>query len=260
MDSLYRYEEQKLNSLREQLPWMSDPKYFKKVKISPSAAMKMMIHAQNGVNKGISSGGKPIEVMGLLVGRPDTNDTSSFVITDCHALPAEGFETRVVVDDIEVVNYMISVSDFGELVRKERCCGWYHSHPFEVGANNHCFLSSTDISTQLQWQRSEDPNGNPWLSLVIDPLRSVAYGKPEIGAFRVYPPEYSPPANELPDGTFETSDSLRVEKWGSCWNRYYQLETVYFMSSLAQKTLDVIRDKYLWANSIASSNACNSRK
>lgn len=45
--------------------------------------------------------------------------------------------------------------------------GWYHSHPFDVEVHSHCFLSSTDISTQLSWQRAEDPHGNPWLAIVV---------------------------------------------------------------------------------------------
>lgn len=51
--------------------------------------------------------------------------------------------------------------------RKERFMGWYHSHPFDVEVHSHCFLSSTDISTQLSWQRAEDPHGNPWLAIVV---------------------------------------------------------------------------------------------
>ena len=56
--------------------------------------------------------------------------------------------------------------------------------------HDHCFLSTTDIQTQLTWQRSEDPNGNPFLAIVVDPLRSMAKAKPVLGAFRVYPPDY----------------------------------------------------------------------
>lgn len=41
-NSLYSFDEQKLELLRKTKPWMQDPKYFKKVKISPSAAMKMV--------------------------------------------------------------------------------------------------------------------------------------------------------------------------------------------------------------------------
>lgn len=57
--------------------------------------------------------------------------------------------------------------------------GWYHSHPFDVEVHSHCFLSSTDISTQLSWQRAEDPHGNPWLAIVVSLIVSktdpVAY-------------------------------------------------------------------------------------
>lgn len=41
-DSLYSFDEAKLQAVRETRAWMQDPKYFKKVKISPSAAMKMV--------------------------------------------------------------------------------------------------------------------------------------------------------------------------------------------------------------------------
>ena len=66
----------------------------------------------------------------------------------------------------------------------------------------------------MQWQRSEDPHGNPFLAIVIDPLRSLAKGRPEMMSFRVYPPDYNPPLNQTPDGTFVTDDRVRVEKWG----------------------------------------------
>jgi hypothetical protein len=32
----------------------------------------------------------------------------------------------------------------------------------------------------LQWQRTEEPHGNPWVAIVIDPLRSLYQGKPGI--------------------------------------------------------------------------------
>ena len=128
--------------------------------------------------------------------------------------------------------------------------GWYHSHrtfvcvcafsddsfknlqncqlcsaaAFDLGENSHCFLSQTDLSTQLQWQRAEDPHSNPFAAIVIDPLRSIHLGIPEMKAFRAYPPEYnSPVANECPDGSVEASEQQRLELWGSCWNRYYEM-------------------------------------
>jgi COP9 signalosome complex subunit 5 len=186
--------------------------------------MKMLMHANSGVEKGIAAGGKPVEVMGMLMGRPDTENHRALIVTDVFALPVEGAETRVLADDEQVTNYMIELGEALEVNRKERFMGWYHSHPFDVEEYSHCFLSSTDVSTQLSWQRAEDPHGNPWLAIVVDPLRSLAKDRPDFGAFRVYPPEYTAPANETPDGKIVTDDLRRVERWGSCWNRYYTLE------------------------------------
>lgn len=45
--------------------------------------------------------------------------------------------------------------------------GWYHSHPFDVEVHSHCFLSATDVSTQLAWQRHVDAKGDPWLAIVV---------------------------------------------------------------------------------------------
>ena len=159
MDNIYSFDENKLDVIRKNKPWTLEPKYFKNVKIGPSAIIKMMMHGQQGVENGIRRGGKPIEVMGLLLGRPDTEELNTIVITDAQALPIEGFETKVIADDEDVINYMIELGESLEVSRKERFCGWYHTHPFDLDKQSHCFLSNTDISTQLQWQRSEDPHG-----------------------------------------------------------------------------------------------------
>ena len=42
-----------LAQLRTEKPFLKDPKYFKNVQVSPSATMKMMMHVQSGVEKGI---------------------------------------------------------------------------------------------------------------------------------------------------------------------------------------------------------------
>mmetsp|Transcript_28606 Transcript_28606/g.37471 ORF Transcript_28606/g.37471 Transcript_28606/m.37471 type:complete len:386 (-) Transcript_28606:401-1558(-) len=252
-DKFYAFNESKLEEVRGNKLWMQDPKYFKKVMISPSATMKMLMHANSGVDKGMKSGGgKPVEVMGLMLGRPDTEIPNALIVTDVFPLPIEGAETKVLADDAEVINYMISLGESLELTRKEKFMGWYHSHPFDVEVHSHCFLSSTDVSTQLQWQRAEDPHGNPWLAIVIDPLRSLAKGKPEFGAYRVYPPEFTAPLNETPDGKIVTDDTSRVERWGSCWNRYYCLEIDYFMSSLASDVMGVLTENFLWMHTLAS--------
>lgn len=210
------------------------------------------MHCQSGVTKGISKGGNPIEVMGMLLGRPDPDTPKTLVITDAFPLPIEGFETRVVADDANVVNHMIELGEGLELTRNEKFMGWYHSHPFDLGPNSHCFLSQTDLSTQLQWQRAEDPHGNPFVALVVDPLRSLHKAVPEIKAFRAYPPEYNSPVDlQCPDGSIEVEEQKRLELWGSCWNRYYELEVEYFMSTHARSVLEQLTQDYLWMRTLS---------
>ena len=252
MDKYYAFPEDKIREIRAAKPWMQDAKYFKKVKVSPSATIKMLTHGQSGVEKGISQSGKPVEVMGLLLGRPDTEDLNSIIITDAMPMPCEGFETRVIVDDENVINYMIDMGESLEMTRHERFCGWYHTHPFDLDGTSHCYLSNTDVSTQLHWQRAEDKHGNHWVAIVLDPLLSLHQQKPEMMAFRVYPPEYTAPKDELPDGKIVRDDRQRVALWGACWNRYYRLDLEYFMSSLAQDTLELLRRQLLWPKGLTT--------
>lgn len=192
--------------------------------------------------------------MGLMLGRPDPYKPTNLIVTDAFPLPIEGFETRVVADDQDVVNHMISLGERLEKTRKEKFMGWYHSHPFDLvlgeDARSHCFLSQTDLSTQLQWQRAEDPHGNPFCAIVVDPLLSMHTGTPQLKAFRAYPPEYqSAIPNECPDGSIVASEKQRLEKWGSCWNRYYELKVEYYMSEASRSILGDLTQDYLWITS-----------
>jgi len=105
--SAYTFDAAKLQQLREDKPWMNDPLHFKKVMISPTSITKMLSHIQSGVQKGLRQGTKPIEVMGFMSGRPDPETPGQIIITDVFPLPIEGFETRVIADDMEVTNYMV---------------------------------------------------------------------------------------------------------------------------------------------------------
>ncbi|KAK7242077.1 signalosome catalytic subunit [Aureococcus anophagefferens] len=215
-ETWYSMDEAKIEEVRKAKAWMQDANYFTRVMVSPAASMKMLMHAHSGCEAGLSAGGKPLEV----------------------------------------INYMIKLSDMVEVTRKERLMGWYHSHPFDVDeAHNHCFLSSTDLSTQLSWQNAEDPNGNPFLAIVIDPLRSFAKNSSELAAFRAYPPTASPPPNQCPDGSIVTEDAKRVEVWGSCWNRYYELKVEYFMSDQAKSIIDILNHSHLWARTLSATPA-----
>eukprot|EP00586_Coscinodiscus_wailesii_P011499 CAMPEP_0172508634 /NCGR_PEP_ID=MMETSP1066-20121228/213479_1 /TAXON_ID=671091 /ORGANISM="Coscinodiscus wailesii, Strain CCMP2513" /LENGTH=367 /DNA_ID=CAMNT_0013286699 /DNA_START=12 /DNA_END=1115 /DNA_ORIENTATION=+ len=252
-DARYSFDATRLDNLRSRAPWKDNAKYFQKAALSPSATTKMMMHCHSGVEAGLAKGGNPIEKMGLLLGRPDPDTPRTLIVTDVFPLPIEGFETRVVADDQDVLNHIITLAETMEKTRKEKFMGWYHSHPFDVGIHSHCYLSQTDISTQLQWQRAEDPHGNPWLAIVIDPLRSLAKNNPEMKAFRVYPPDYkSAVTNECPDGSIVHDEQARLEKWGSCWSRYYELEVEYFMSANARSVIGILTQNYLWMRTLGS--------
>ena len=83
--SMFAIDEEAFSELQKTQPWRSDPYFFKNVKISTLAALKMLSHAQSG---------EKIEVMGLLQGKI-TLDPPTFLILDAFALPVEGTETRV---------------------------------------------------------------------------------------------------------------------------------------------------------------------
>lgn len=135
--------------------------------------------------------------------------------------------------------------------------GWYHSHPFDVCDHSHCYMSQTDISTQLQWQRAEDPHGNPFLAIVVDPLRTLARGEPELRAFRAYPPEYNHPViNQCPNGEVLHEERARLERWGSCWASYYELDVEYYMSGGARGVLSTLTRNFLWMRTLGTTPTC----
>lgn len=118
---------------------------------------------------------------------------------------------------------------------------------------SHCYLSNTDVTTQLAWQRSVEKDGDPWVAIVIDPLRSAAKGTLELESFRVYPPEYNAPVNECPDNRVITDDRIRVGLWGVCWNRYYKLRSSFYMSALSSAVLGSLKNNFLWEQALTKS-------
>jgi COP9 signalosome complex subunit 5 len=52
-DDVYGINVARQQELQRQKPFTTDPKYFRNVRIGPSATMKMMQHVQSGVEKGI---------------------------------------------------------------------------------------------------------------------------------------------------------------------------------------------------------------
>lgn len=60
------------------------PAYFNKCQVTASAAMKMMQHAQAGVEAGLARQDNPvpIEIIGFMFGHVDPDNTKCIVVTD----------------------------------------------------------------------------------------------------------------------------------------------------------------------------------
>eukprot|EP00919_Chromeraceae_sp_WS-2016_P018320 GHVR01043558.1.p1 GENE.GHVR01043558.1~~GHVR01043558.1.p1 ORF type:complete len:322 (-),score=79.48 GHVR01043558.1:89-1054(-) len=227
-DLFYKFDQLEQENLIQRKKWMSDVNYFKKVKISAVALMKMMIHARSGGN---------LEVMGVMQGKI-VDDT--FIIIDAFALPVEGTETRVNAG--EAANtYLIGYHELSLRVgRLEHLVGWYHSHP-----GYGCWLSGIDTSTQTLYQQHQDP----WVAIVVDPTRTCAAGKVEIGAFRTYPEGRE--AGSGDGGGSELVPLDKVEDFGLHWRRYYQLQVEVFKSSSDTRVLQLLWNRH-WTSTLAT--------
>ncbi|XP_010551182.1 PREDICTED: COP9 signalosome complex subunit 5b [Tarenaya hassleriana] len=228
-DGIFYYDDVAQAKFQQEKPWANDPHYFKRVKISALALLKMVVHARSGGT---------IEVMGLMQGKTDGD---SIIVMDAFALPVEGTETRVNAQ-ADAYEYMVEYSQTNKLAgRLENVVGWYHSHP-----GYGCWLSGIDVSTQMLNQQFQEP----FLAVVIDPTRTVSAGKVEIGAFRTYPEGYKPP--DEPVSEYQTIPLNKIEDFGVHCKQYYALDITYFKSSLDSHLLDLLWNKY-WVNTLSSS-------
>ncbi|KAJ6383144.1 hypothetical protein OIU77_031552 [Salix suchowensis] len=208
-DAIFYYDEAAHAKFQQEKPWSNDPNYFRRVKISALALLKMVVHARSGGT---------IEVMGLMQGKTDGD---SIIVMDAFALPVEGTETRVNAQ-ADAYEYMVDYSQTNKQAgRLENVVGWYHSHP-----GYGCWLSGIDVSTQMLNQQYQEP----FLAVVIDPSRTVSAGKVEIGAFRTYPEGYKPPDD--PVSEYQTIPLNKIEDFGVHCKQYYSLDITYFKSSL----------------------------
>lgn len=228
-DQVYRGDNSEHQKLFAAKPWRQDPDYFKKVKISTIALLKMVTHAKTGGN---------IEVMGMLQGKIQEG---TFIIMDVYALPVEGTETRVnALNDAN--EYMVEYLEMSKAAgRKDNIVGWYHSHP-----GYGCWLSGIDCTTQMLNQQYQEP----FLAIVVDPVRTMSAGKVEIGAFRTYPKDHKP-ANTK-ESEFQSIPLDKIEDFGVHCKQYYPLEVSFFKSSLDAHLLTQLWNKY-WINTISSS-------
>ena len=102
-DAIFYYDEAAQAKFQQEKPWVNDPHYFKRVKISALALLKMVVHARSGGT---------IEVMGLMQGKTDGD---AIIVLDAFALPVEGTETRVNAQ-ADAYEYMVEYSQTNKQV------------------------------------------------------------------------------------------------------------------------------------------------
>lgn len=198
------------------------------------------------------SGGR-LEIMGILQGLlsfctpglvlnfpPGKIEGDTMIVMDSFALPIIGTETRVNAA-AEGAAYMIQYLEASEKTNKEEPgLGWYHSHP-----GYGCWLSGIDVDTQNFNQKFQDP----WLAIVVDPVRTIAQGKVQLSAFRTYPDDYKPAEGE--QNQWQSVPLEKIKDFGVHANRYYPLEVSYFKSVLDSNLLELLWSKY-WVNTLSS--------
>lgn len=63
-DEIFKYDAAQQQQILTARPWEKDPHFFKDIKISALALLKMVMHARSG---------GPLEIMGLLLGKVEDN-------------------------------------------------------------------------------------------------------------------------------------------------------------------------------------------
>lgn len=85
----------------------------------------------------------------------------------------------------------------------------------------------------------------------IDPNRTISAGKVDIGAFRTYPENYTPPAGGG-DAEYQSIPLSKIEDFGVHANQYYPLDVQIFKSTLDTELLGLLWNKY-WVNTLSQS-------
>jgi COP9 signalosome complex subunit 5 len=208
-DDVYKY----LNTLQDntllEIPWKQEPYYFQTVYVSMLAMLKMTTHAISGGS---------IEIMGMLLGYYRNNE---MFILDCYPLPVQGTESRVNPqnDSYEfMLGYLTKLQQSG--VKKENILGWYHSHP-----GFGCWLSGIDVQTQKLHQGFEDP----YVAIVIDPIKSLKEGIVNIGAFRTF---YDSHKDFLQSEDNNNINNNNNKEMGWHLKEYYSLNVKLFVTEL----------------------------
>jgi COP9 signalosome complex subunit 5 len=103
--------------------------------------------------------------------------------------------------------------------------------------------------TNQQWQE-------PFLAIVVDPVRTMSSGKVEIGAFRTYPEGYKAPVDS--ESEYQTIPLSKIEDFGVHSKSYYSLPISFFKNGLDSHMLDLLWNKY-WVNTLSSNPLVSNR-
>ncbi len=203
--------------------YRKDPKYFKKIKMSLTAVMKLMSETE----KHFSADDENFNVKGKLIGLPSFHDDHEIIIYDILPLPE---------DDGEAVDFEVGSTYYQHKVKNLKYVGWYHSHNHTKG--NNCFLSEVDVTTQSKYQ-CVNGTWRCWVGIVLDPTNSKV--KPKLEAYCNYFIDQENNVHNLsPDGQ-EVNTTKEIEyceyRWGPSWKSYYKLDIEYFSSELSIRAL-----------------------
>ncbi|KAF7126794.1 hypothetical protein RHSIM_Rhsim11G0155000 [Rhododendron simsii] len=119
-DAIFHHDEAAQAKFQQEKPWSNDPHYFKRVKVSALALLKMVVHSRSGGT---------IEVMGLMQGKTDGD---AIIVMDAFALPVEGTETRVNAQ-ADAYEYMVDYSQTNKQIKN--CRSWRHGGLDLLGGN-----------------------------------------------------------------------------------------------------------------------------
>ena len=90
----------------------------------------------------------------------------------------------------------------------------------------------------------------------IDPNRTISAGKVDIGAFRTYPENYTPPNAAASE--YQSIPLSKIEDFGVHANQYYTLDVQVFKSKLDDELLGKLWNKY-WVDTLSRSTLISVR-
>ena len=114
-------------------------------------------------------------------------------------------------------------------------------------------MSGIDVSTQSLNQGFQDP----YLAIVVDPVKTLKQGKVEIGAFRTYPEgsqqqpsmtnktrkDQNIPHNSGANANRKILPKSKQKDFGSHADKYYSLDIEIFTSSWDDKVIEMLKDE-----------------